>query len=149
MEFSEKLKHVMKLVVAVIWTIILPVYYANSRRKYTCYPTRYESWLQEWCFSSYMVAVAIYLTTNAVEMVLFLVPSIRKYIEISNHRICTILSWWTQVGLSCSFPLDFTSGSVFEESFDDFESDLAMNTSNIESLSVILFFFFFQFSVIS
>lgn len=99
MEFSEKLKHVMKLVVAVIWTIILPVYYANSRRKYTCYPTRYESWLQEWCFSSYMVAVAIYLTTNAVEMVLFLVPSIRKYIEISNHRICTILSWWTQPGL--------------------------------------------------
>ncbi|KAL6283334.1 hypothetical protein ACE6H2_014263 [Prunus campanulata] len=99
MEFAEKLKHVMKLVVAVIWTIILPVYYANSRRKYTCYPTRYGGWLQEWCFSSYMVAVAIYLMPNAVEMVLFLVPSIRKYIEISNHRICTILSWWTQPGL--------------------------------------------------
>lgn len=104
MKFSAKVKHVMKVIVAVIWTIILPVYYAHSRRKYTCYPTRYGSWLQEWCFSSYMVAVAIYLMTNAVEMVLFLVPSIRKYIEISNHRICTILSWWTQVSLSRSFP---------------------------------------------
>ncbi|XP_050112527.1 putative callose synthase 8 [Malus sylvestris] len=99
MEFSGKVRHVMKLVVAAIWTIVLPVYYGNSRRKYTCYPARYGSWLQEWCFSSYMVAVAIYLTTNAVEMVLFLVPSIRKYIEISNYRICTILSWWTQPGL--------------------------------------------------
>ncbi|CAB4277163.1 unnamed protein product [Prunus armeniaca] len=40
-----------------------------------------------------------FLKLIRVEMVLFLVPSIRKYIEISNHRICTILSWWTQPGL--------------------------------------------------
>ncbi|XP_050370862.1 putative callose synthase 8 isoform X1 [Argentina anserina] len=96
LDFSAKVKHVMKLGVAVIWTIVLPVYYSNSRRKYTCYSTTYGSWLQEWCFSSFMVAVAIYLMTNAVEIVLFFVPAVRKYIEISNYRICTILSWWTQ-----------------------------------------------------
>ncbi|KAA8526709.1 hypothetical protein F0562_009062 [Nyssa sinensis] len=99
MDFSQILKHVLKVVVAVIWTIVLPVYYASSRRKYTCYSTQYRSWLGEWCYSSYMVAVAFYLMTNSVNMVLFLVPAVGKYIETSNCRICTILSWWTQPGL--------------------------------------------------
>lgn len=97
MAISIKRKQVLKLVVAVIWTIVLPVYYAKSRRKYTCYSTQYRSWLGQLCFSSYMVAVAIYLMTNAVEIVLFFVPLVNKYIEISNWRIIKILSWWTQV----------------------------------------------------
>ncbi|VFQ62052.1 unnamed protein product [Cuscuta campestris] len=54
------------------------------------------SWLGEWCYSSYMVAVALYLMTNAVDMILFLVPVLGKYIETSNSRVCIILSWWTQ-----------------------------------------------------
>ncbi|KAE8124605.1 hypothetical protein FH972_019472 [Carpinus fangiana] len=96
MEFSQKMKHVMKMAIALIWTIILPVCYAKSRRKYTCYSSKYGSWVGEWCFSSYMVAVAIYLMTNAVDLVLFFVPAVSKYIEISNCRIWTVLSWWTQ-----------------------------------------------------
>ncbi|KAK7272638.1 hypothetical protein RJT34_29359 [Clitoria ternatea] len=91
MEYSQKVKLVMKLVFASIWTIVLPVCYANSRRKYTCY-----SLVEEWCFTSYMVAAAIYLTTNAVEVVLFFVPAVAKYIEVSNYQICKVLSWWTQ-----------------------------------------------------
>ena len=47
-------------------------------------------------FSSYMIAVGDYLVPNALEMVLFFVPAVRKYIEISNWRIFTIFSW-TQV----------------------------------------------------
>jgi len=97
MEYSQKVKLVMKLVLAIIWTIVLPVCYANSRRKYTCYSTNYGSLIEEWCFTSYMVAAAIYLTTNAVEVVLFFVPSVAKYIEVSNYKICRVLSWWTQV----------------------------------------------------
>ncbi|KAM3732281.1 hypothetical protein ACB098_11G048200 [Castanea mollissima] len=99
MGFSQKRKHVMKMAVALIWTLILPLCYAKSRRKYTCYSTQYGSWLGEWCFSSYMVAVAIYLTTNAVDMVLFFVPAVSKYIEVSNYRIWTVLRWWTQPGI--------------------------------------------------
>lgn len=117
LDFSAKVKYVMKLGVAMIWTIILPVYYANSRRKYTCYPTTYGSWLQEWCFSSFMVAVAFYLMTNGVEMVLFLVPSVRKYMEISNYRICTILSWWTQVCSSCVLPIGLEFSVDLEYNF--------------------------------
>ncbi|CAK9177253.1 unnamed protein product [Ilex paraguariensis] len=97
MDFSQKLKRTLKVVVAIIWTIVLPVFYSGFRRKYTCYSTQYGSWLGEWCYSSYMVAVAFYLMTNAVDMVLFLVPVIGRYIETSNWRICSILSWWTQI----------------------------------------------------
>lgn len=97
MDFYQRLKYVLKLVVAMIWTIVLPVCYADSRRKHTCDSTEYGSWPGEWCISSYMVAVAFYLMTNAVEMVLFLVPTVSKYIEISNCQLCMILSWWTQV----------------------------------------------------
>lgn len=95
MGYSEKRKQVVKVVVAVIWTIVLPIIYAKSRGKYTCYSSPNKSWLEEWCFSSYMVAVGVYLITNAVEMVLFFVPAISKYIETSNYRIFTI--FWTQV----------------------------------------------------
>ena len=108
MEYSQKVKLVMKLVFALIWTIVLPVCYADSRRKYTCYSTKYGSLVEEWCFTSYMVAAAIYLTSNAVEVVLFFVPAVAKYIEVSNYQICRVLSWWTQVDssyfLQC-FPL--------------------------------------------
>ncbi|XP_060187946.1 putative callose synthase 8 isoform X2 [Lycium barbarum] len=93
---NQSLKHALRVVVAMMWTIILPIYYASSRRKYTCYSTQNGSWLGEWCYSSYMVAVAFYLMTNAVDMVLFFVPVVGKYIETSNYRICMFLTWWTQ-----------------------------------------------------
>ncbi|XP_050220253.1 putative callose synthase 8 isoform X2 [Mercurialis annua] len=112
MEISRKRKQVLKLVVAIIWTIVLPVYYAKSRRKYTCYSTQYGSW--QLCISSYMVAVAIYLMTNAVEMILFFVPVVSKYIEISNSRICKIFSWWTQPRLYVGRGMQETQISVLK-----------------------------------
>ncbi|XP_057451528.1 putative callose synthase 8 isoform X2 [Lotus japonicus] len=96
MEYSQKVKLVMKLVFAVIWNIVLPLCYANSRGKYTCYSTKSGTRVEEWCFTSYMVAAAIYLTSNAVELVLFFVPAVAKYIEVSNYQICKVLSWWIQ-----------------------------------------------------
>ncbi|KAK1591245.1 hypothetical protein Q3G72_004616 [Acer saccharum] len=117
MESSQKKKYMLKLVVAVIWTIVLPVLYANSRRNYTCYSTysaQYKGWLGELCFSSYMVAVTIYLMTNAVELVLFFVPAVSKYIETSNFRICTMLSWWTQPRLYVGCGMQETQVSQFK-----------------------------------
>ncbi|XVF18385.1 hypothetical protein REPUB_Repub11eG0016900 [Reevesia pubescens] len=97
MESSQKQRQLLRLAFAVIWTIVLPVVYAHSRRKYTCYSAQYGSWLGEWCYSSFMVSVAVYLMTNAVDLVLFFVPAVSKYIEISNWRMCTTISRWTQV----------------------------------------------------
>ncbi|XP_065861638.1 putative callose synthase 8 isoform X1 [Euphorbia lathyris] len=114
MDISRKRKQLLKLAFATIWTIVLPVYYAKSRRKYTCYSTKYGSWLGQLCFSSYMVAVAIYLTTNAIEMVLFFVPLVSKYLETSNNCICRILSWWTQPRLYVGRGMQETQISVFK-----------------------------------
>lgn len=97
MELSQKRIQLLRLAYAVIWTIVLPVVYAQSRRKYTCYSTQYESWIGEWCYSPFMVVVVIYLITNAVDLVLFFVPAVSKYIEISNWSICRTISRWTQV----------------------------------------------------
>jgi callose synthase len=97
MPINEKKKRLVKLGFAAMWTIILPVLYSHSRRKYICYFTNYKTWLGEWCFSPYMVAVTIYLTGSAIELVLFFVPAISKYIETSNHGIFKTLSWWGQV----------------------------------------------------
>ncbi|XP_057992637.1 putative callose synthase 8 isoform X1 [Hevea brasiliensis] len=114
MDISRKRKLLLKLLVAIIWAIVLPVYYAKSRKKYACYSTHYGSWLGQLCFSSYMVAVAIYLMTNAIEMVLFFVPVVSKYIEISNNRICKTLSWWTQPRLYVGRGMQETQISVFK-----------------------------------
>lgn len=87
----------LKVGLSVIWMIVLPVCYAKSRRKYTCSPSRYGTWLDNWCINAYMVSVGLYLLTNSVDMVLFFVPVINKFIEISNYRVCSIMFWWKQV----------------------------------------------------
>ncbi|GMI65572.1 glucan synthase-like 4 [Hibiscus trionum] len=117
MELSQKRIQVLRLGSAVIWTIVLPVVYAHSRRKYTCYSTQYESWLGEWCYSSYMVAVVIYLMTNAVDLVLFFVPAVSKYIEISNWKICKTLCRWAQPRLYVGRGMQETQISLFKYTF--------------------------------
>lgn len=95
-DYHQILKYVLRLIIAMIWIVVLPVYYVNTRRKYTCYSIRPGSVLGAWCYSSFMVVVAVYLMTNMVDMILFFVPAVGRYIETSNYRICTVLAWWTQ-----------------------------------------------------
>lgn len=100
MDQTRTRKQTFKVVIAVIWTIMLPIFYSKTRRKYTCNSTNYGSWFGEWCYSSYMLVVAFYLMSNAVNMILFSVPAIGRYIETSNSKLSSILSWWTQVILT-------------------------------------------------
>lgn len=100
MAYAGKRKLMLKLVIAAIWTIVLPTCYAHSKSQYTCFTSQYsQSWLRKLCLSPYLVAVGIYLIPNAIEMVLFFVPVVRKYIETSNSKIFTLFSW-TQVSSS-------------------------------------------------
>ncbi|KAF9621859.1 hypothetical protein IFM89_028447 [Coptis chinensis] len=96
MDFSQIVRYMLKPVAAAIWTIILPVFYADSRRNSRCFVEKSGNWLGEWCITSYMVTVAFYMASNAIGMVLFLVPLVNKYIETSSWRVCTIFSWWAQ-----------------------------------------------------
>ncbi|CAM8996972.1 unnamed protein product [Rhodiola kirilowii] len=113
-DILEKRKQLLKLCLAVMWTIVLPVCYAKSRRKYTCSSSRYGTWLDNWCINSYMVAVGLYLLTNSVDMVLFFIPAINKYIEISNYRICAIMFWWTQPRLYIGRGMQESQVSLFK-----------------------------------
>ncbi|KAL3651083.1 putative callose synthase 8 [Castilleja foliolosa] len=97
MDSTHRRKDFLKIAEAIVWTVVLPIFYTSTRRKYTCYSGQDGSWIREWCYSSYMIAVAFYLIRNAVNMVLFLAPAVGKYIETSNYRICTALSWWAQI----------------------------------------------------
>lgn len=97
MDESRARKHSLKVMIAAMWTILLPIFYSKSRRKYTCYSSQDGSLFGEWCYSSYMIAVGFYLMSNAVNMILFSVPAIGRYIETSNSKISSLLSWWTQV----------------------------------------------------
>ncbi|KAM7266925.1 hypothetical protein ACFE04_009091 [Oxalis oulophora] len=119
MEYSEKVKQVLKMVVAGVWTIVLPVLYTTSGKKYSCYSSEIQPdrWFDELCFSPYLIAVAIYLMTDAIELVLFFVPAIRKYIEVSNFKICTFLLWWTQSRLYIGRGMQETQLSVLKYTF--------------------------------
>ncbi|WZZ62199.1 hypothetical protein YC2023_062306 [Brassica napus] len=117
MPINEKKKQMARLGLAAMWTVILPVLYSHSRRKYICYFTSYKTWLGEWCFSPYMVAVTIYLTGSGVELVLFFVPAISKYIETSNHRIFKTLYWWGQPRLFIGRGVQETQISQFKYTF--------------------------------
>ncbi|KAL5707496.1 putative callose synthase 8 [Ranunculus cassubicifolius] len=96
MDYYQRVRYILKPVAAATWTIILPVFYADSRRNSRCFVKQSGSWIGDWCLSSYMVAVAFYMASNAIGMVLFLVPTINKFIETSTWSVCTIFSWWTQ-----------------------------------------------------
>ncbi|GAA0169377.1 hypothetical protein LIER_23880 [Lithospermum erythrorhizon] len=117
MKTSEITRNVLKVIISIIWTITLPICYVHSRGKYNCYSTQNQSWLGEWCYSSYVVAVSIYLLTNAVDMVLFFVPVVGKYIETSNTRICALLSWWAQPKLYVGRGMQESQISVFKYTF--------------------------------
>ncbi|GJU32216.1 hypothetical protein Tco_1175805 [Tanacetum coccineum] len=97
MDESRTRKHTLKVVIAMIWTIMLPIFYSKTRRKYTCYSTNYGIWFGEWCYSTYMLMVAFYLMSNVVNMILFSVPAIGRYIGTSNSGISSLLAWWTQI----------------------------------------------------
>ncbi|KAK9085808.1 hypothetical protein Sjap_026219 [Stephania japonica] len=96
MEFYEILRYALKPIIAGLWTIILSVYYAASKRNSSCAVKKYQKGIGEWCLSSYMVAVTIYMASNAIGLVLFLVPALRRYIETSNSKAWTVLCWWAQ-----------------------------------------------------
>ncbi|XP_072998818.1 putative callose synthase 8 isoform X1 [Typha latifolia] len=96
MNFSQKLRFAVKLIVAAAWAVTLPVSYANSRKSSVCSTKYPNNNAGLFCLSQYMLVVAVYLTSNVIGMALFLVPAASNYIETSNWRICKVLSWWCQ-----------------------------------------------------
>ncbi|GER33644.1 glucan synthase-like 4 [Striga asiatica] len=52
MDSTHRKKDLLKIIEAIMWTIVLPIYYSTSRRKYTCYSTQDDNWIKE-CWKIY------------------------------------------------------------------------------------------------
>eukprot|EP00249_Psilotum_nudum_P020969 c27917_g2_i1 orf=518-4456(+) len=98
MKFTDVLRYILKVLVAVAWVIILPVCYAHTWENPTGLIGTVKGWLgHRWKSPSlYVSAVVIYLIPNALGIILFLLPMLRRWIEQSNWRIVQLLLWWSQ-----------------------------------------------------
>ncbi|XP_020577252.1 putative callose synthase 8 isoform X3 [Phalaenopsis equestris] len=96
MEFSQRLRYLIKFLVALIWAITLPVSYATSQGSSVCSTMQFQSDAGNFCISLYLIFVLIYLISNFIGVALFFVPAVTHYIETSSWLACSIISWWTQ-----------------------------------------------------
>nr|CAD1842270.1 unnamed protein product [Ananas comosus var. bracteatus] len=96
MSFNQQLRFAVKLFIAAIWAVTLPVSYASSQKGSFCSTKQPNSIIGIFCLSPYMIVVAIYLISNVIGMALFFVPAVSNFLETSNWKICKVLSWWSQ-----------------------------------------------------
>lgn len=98
MSFHVKLRYILKAVCAAAWVVILPVTYAYRED-----PPGFAQTIRRWfgntssSSSLYILAVVIYMSPNMLAILLFLFPSIRRFLESSNYKIVMLMMWWSQV----------------------------------------------------
>ncbi|MBA0570078.1 hypothetical protein Golob_003765 [Gossypium lobatum] len=100
-EFNQILRYLLKLIMGAIWVVILPIGYSISVK----YPTGVIKFLKHWTGnmqnqSLYNYLIVLYLIPDLLATVLFVLPLLRKKLELSNWRIVTLVMWWNQI-----FPL--------------------------------------------
>ncbi|XVE83628.1 hypothetical protein DITRI_Ditri16bG0102300 [Diplodiscus trichospermus] len=96
-EFSQILRYLMKLFMGVVWVVVLPVAYSISVKN----PTGVIKALKDWTGnmqnqSLYNYLVVLYLIPDLLATILFVLPLLRRKMELSNWRIITLLMWWNQ-----------------------------------------------------
>ncbi|XP_074585983.1 callose synthase 3-like [Curcuma longa] len=98
MSLPVKLRYILKLIAAVAWLIILPVTYAYTLENPSGLAKTIKSWVGggQNRPSLYFLAVVIYLSPNMLSALLFLFPSLRRFLESSHYKIIMLLMWWSQ-----------------------------------------------------
>lgn len=81
MSEDVKLKYILKAVAATLWVILMPLAYEYSHTTHLLF----------------ILAILIYLFPSMVSEMLFVVPSIRCYLETSDFKILKCITWWSQV----------------------------------------------------
>lgn len=99
MSFYVKLRYVLKVVSAVAWVIVLSVAYALSWKNPSGFTQTLKSWFGNSLSSPsfFIVAIVIYLSPNMLSGLLFIFPTIRRYLERSNNKAVMLMMWWSQV----------------------------------------------------
>ncbi|PKI61075.1 hypothetical protein CRG98_018520, partial [Punica granatum] len=117
MSYFVKLRYILKVVSAAAWVIILPVTYAYSSANPGGFAQTIKSWFGGNSSSSpplFILAVVIYLAPNMLAAVLFLFPSIRRFLERSNYRIVMLIMWWSQPRLYVGRGMHESTFSLFK-----------------------------------
>ncbi|CAL9155136.1 unnamed protein product [Musa hybrid cultivar] len=98
MSLPVKLRYILKVISAVAWVIILPVTYAYTLESPSGLGRIMKGWVGHGQSqpSIYFLAVVIYLSPNMLTALLFLFPSLRRYLESSNYKIIMLMMWWSQ-----------------------------------------------------
>lgn len=105
-KFTDVLRNVLKIIVSLAWSIILPLCYVHQNSS-----VNFNSMKDVLSFLDqfkgipplYLFAVALYLLPNLLAAVLFIFPMLRRWIENSDWVIIRFLLWWSQVCLSSLF----------------------------------------------
>uniref|UniRef100_J3L0R0 1,3-beta-glucan synthase n=1 Tax=Oryza brachyantha TaxID=4533 RepID=J3L0R0_ORYBR len=97
LECSQKIRYILKFVVAVAWLIILPITYISSIQNPTGLIKFFSSWIGNLQSESiYNFAVALYMLPNIFSALFFIFLPFRRALERSNSRIIRFFLWWTQ-----------------------------------------------------
>ncbi|KAF8015337.1 hypothetical protein BT93_H0983 [Corymbia citriodora subsp. variegata] len=98
MSFFVKLRYILKIISAAAWVIILPGTYACIREDPLDSAQTIKSWFGNCSKSAslFILAVVIYLSPNMLAALLFLFPSIRRFLERSHNKIVMLMMWWSQ-----------------------------------------------------
>lgn len=96
--FSNVLRNILKILVGLAWTVILPLCYVQSTTVVPAEIRNLISFLPEvkGIPPLYIMAVGIYLLPNVLAAVLFIFPMLRRWIESSDWHIVRFLLWWSQ-----------------------------------------------------
>ncbi|KAK8557707.1 hypothetical protein V6N12_009933 [Hibiscus sabdariffa] len=97
-ELAQLLRYLLKLVVASIWVVVLPVAYSTSVKD----PTGLLKFLNHWTGDSqnqslYNYLVVLYMIPDILGIILFLLQPLREKMELTNWPVINIVMWWAQV----------------------------------------------------
>ncbi|XP_022729404.1 callose synthase 3-like isoform X1 [Durio zibethinus] len=116
MSFHVKLRYILKVVSAAAWVIVLPVTYAYTWENPPGFAQTIKSWFGNTSNSPslFILAVVIYLSPNMLAAILFLFPSLRRFLESSHYKIVMLMMWWSQPPLYVGRGMHESTFSLFK-----------------------------------
>ncbi|WZZ66629.1 hypothetical protein YC2023_077999 [Brassica napus] len=96
-KLSQILRYLLKLAVAAMWAVLLPIAYSKSVQRPSGVVKFFSTWTGDWKDKSfYNYAVSFYVLPNILSAFLFLIPPFRRVMECSDMRIIKLIMWWSQ-----------------------------------------------------
>ncbi|XP_075081042.1 callose synthase 5-like [Nicotiana tabacum] len=98
-KFTDVLRNVLKIIVSLAWSIILPLFYVQESNSELFTKIRNSLTFLDKMKGIpplYLMAVAVYLLPNLLTAALFIFPMLRRWIENSDWLVVRFLLWWSQ-----------------------------------------------------